>query len=226
MDLSIITSNEDLIILNIVLFFLFALAGSLDFKKKENGGKAKAATATVTVIVAESFGFSQRFLSLGTFIAEFYVMMHGLAVSAYAFAWLFGQNPSGWIPSNTLFEISGLAMFLSGGLLVFFGWDKIFNSRRNSTLVTDGLYKYVRHPQYLGILIATFGMIVYRFSPISLLLWPVLAIIYYRLAKKEEICAENKFGEQYLTYKQRVRMFLPFGLPNNAQKYNNKLDKN
>jgi protein-S-isoprenylcysteine O-methyltransferase Ste14 len=218
MDWSIITSNEDLIILNIVLFFLFALVGSLDFKKKENRGEAEAATASVSVIVAESFGLSQRFLSLGTFITEFYVMMHGLAVSAYAFLWLFGQDPSGWVQANALFEILGLVLFLLGGLLVFFGWDRIFNSRKNGQLVTNGLYGRIRHPQYLGILIATLGMIVYKFSPISLLLWPVLLIIYYRLARKEENSMESKFGEQYSVYKRKVHMFLPFGLSSNSEK--------
>jgi methanethiol S-methyltransferase len=212
LDWSIITSNQDLIILNVVLFFLFALAGSFDFFRKKDKGGSKVAVASASILVAESFGLSQRLLSLGTFVTEFYVMMHGLAVSAYAFLWLFGQGPVGWVSYNIVFEIAGLAMFLIGGLLVFFGWEKIFAARRKGQMVTNGLYKYIRHPQYLGILIASLGMIVYKFSPISLMLWPVLVFIYFRLAKKEEKIVESKFGIEYSNYKRSVHMFLPLGL--------------
>ena len=104
-------------------------------------------------------------------------------------------------------------MFFIGGLLVMLGWSKIFNNKGN--LVTDGIYKYVRHPQYLGILLATLSLIIYRFSPISLMLWPVLAIIYYRLARKEERDVESKFGEESREYRRSVPMLLPFSVMGN-----------
>jgi protein-S-isoprenylcysteine O-methyltransferase Ste14 len=209
-DWSIITSNLDIIILNVILFFLFALIGSLGFRKKENRRSAGAATAATTLIVAESFGFSQRLASVVSFIVAFYIQMHGLAVSAYAFLWLFGQNPVGYTSYAYLLTIPGIALFAIGVALVFFGWDKIFKAK-DRYLVTDGLYKYMRHPQYTGILLVTFGMIVYQFSPISLLLWPFLLVIYYRLARKEEKIMQEKWGEKYSEYKSRVHMFLPLG---------------
>jgi protein-S-isoprenylcysteine O-methyltransferase Ste14 len=205
-DWGIITQNADIIILNVVLFFLFAIIGSLSFKKN------RAVGASVTLVVAESFGFSQRLASVASFIVAFVIQMQGLAFTAYAMVWLFGQNPGGYTPFDTFLVIPGIALFAIGGGLVIFGWDRIFNAK-DKVLVTDGLYKYVRHPQYLGILIATLGLIVYKFSPISLLLWPVLVFIYYRLARKEEKFAQEKFGEQYTEYKHRVHMFLPFGFP-------------
>jgi protein-S-isoprenylcysteine O-methyltransferase Ste14 len=205
-DWSIITSNSDIIILNIVLFFLFALIGSFNLRKR---GKAQAGTAAAaTVIVAESFGFSQRLASLASFIVGFYIQMHGLAVSAYALLWLFGQNPNGYLPFSHLMVFPGLVIFAVGCTLVIFGWDKIFNAK-NKFVVTNGLYNYIRHPQYLGILIATLGMVIYSFSPISLLLWPVLILLYYRLARREEKIMENIYGQDYVDYKKKVGMFLP-----------------
>jgi protein-S-isoprenylcysteine O-methyltransferase Ste14 len=35
------------------------------------------------------------------------------------------------------------------------------------------------------------------------------AVLYYRLAKKEEGDIQQEFGQQYVTYKQRTGMFLP-----------------
>ncbi len=195
-----------LIILNIILFFLFALIGSLEFRKK---GERRLWGASVSIVVAETFGFSQRLAGTLTFIAAFYISMQGIPVSIYTILWVFGADPKGWLPLDYLpLEIFGIVLFFIGGLLVILGWSKIFNAKDN--LVTDGIYKYLRHPQYLGILLATLSLIIYRFSPISVMLWPVLVIIYYQLARKEEKNVESKFGEKFLEYKRNVSMFLPF----------------
>jgi protein-S-isoprenylcysteine O-methyltransferase Ste14 len=205
--------DYDLIILNLALFFLFALIGSLEFRNK---GLRRVWGASVSIMVAESFGFSQRLASALSFIISFYIAMQGIPVSIYSILWVFGADPNGWIlPNNLFLEITGIAMFFIGGFLVMLGWSKIFNNKGN--LVTDGIYKYVRHPQYLGILLATLSLIIYRFSPISLMLWPVLAIIYYRLARKEERDVESKFGEKYREYRRSVPMILPFSVTGNRQ---------
>lgn len=209
-------SDLDLIILNIALFFLFALIGSLEFKKKR---ERRLWGASVSVIVAETFGFSQRLASVMTWIVSFYVAMQGMTASIYTILWVFGTEPQGWFSLDTLpLEILGIGLFFIGGILVMLGWSKIFKNREN--LVTDGIYKYVRHPQYTGILLATLSLIIYRFSPISALLWPVLVIIYYRLAKKEEREVEQEFGEKYREYRRKVSMFIPFTLMRKARNEN------
>lgn len=209
-------SDLDLIILNIALFFLFALIGSLEFKKKR---ERRLWGASVSVIVAETFGFSQRLASVMTWIVSFYVAMQGMTASIYTILWVFGTEPQGWLSLDTLpLEILGIGLFFIGGILVMLGWSKIFKNREN--LVTDGIYKYVRHPQYTGILLATLSLIIYRFSPISALLWPVLVIIYYRLAKKEEREVEQEFGEKYREYRRKVSMFIPFTLMRKARNEN------
>ncbi len=195
-----------LIVLNIILFFLFALIGSLEFRKKR---ERRLWGASVSIIVAETFGFSQRLLSVLTFITAFYISMQGIPVSIYAILWVFGADPKGWIPLDYIpLEVTGIVLFFIGGLLVILGWSKIFNAKDH--IVTDGVYRHLRHPQYLGILLATLSLTIYRFSPISVMLWPALVLIYYQLARKEEKNIEGKFGEQFLEYKRNVSMFLPF----------------
>ncbi len=197
-----------IIILNVVLFFFFALIGSLDFKKKK---VRRVWGASVTLMVAESLGFSQRLASALSFAFSFYIAMQGIPVSIYSILWVFGADPNGWLSFNSLpLEISGVILFFTGGLLVMLGWSKIFNSK--DKLVTDSVYKYVRHPQYLGILLATLSLIIYNFSPISAFLWPILVVIYYKLARKEEKDVESKFGAEYREYRRNVSMFLPFAV--------------
>ncbi len=186
-----------LIILNVLLFFFFALVTPVKLRRKKE-------VATLSVIAAESLGLSQRLSSLASFIASFYIAMHGFPVTFYSILWALGYTPQ----VDYMLAVPGLILFFVGGILVLVGWSKIFNAK--GQLVTDGIYKHVRHPQNLGILLATLGMIVYQFSPISALLWPVLVILYYRLSKKEEKDMENKFGEEYREYKLRVPMLIPF----------------
>jgi len=94
-----------------------------------------------------------------------------------------------------------------GILLVIFGWKQIHEAKRK--LVTTGIYRYIRHPQYLGFFLITLGMNVQWLTIITLALWPVVVIVYYKLANTEEKDAEEKFGEEYLKYKRRVPGFIP-----------------
>ncbi|MDO8686508.1 MAG: methyltransferase domain-containing protein, partial [Clostridiales bacterium] len=70
-------------------------------------------------------------------------------------------------------------------------------------------YRYVRHPQYLGLIVMTVGLLIQWPTIITVAMWPVLVVMYYRLAKKEEKEALEAFGERYEDYKRNTPMFLP-----------------
>jgi protein-S-isoprenylcysteine O-methyltransferase Ste14 len=98
-------------------------------------------------------------------------------------------------------------LILSGIFLVVFGWGRIY--RAKDRLVTTGIYAQIRHPQYLGFLLITggIGFLWPTFS--TVLMWPILVFLYYRLAKEEETKMEEKFGGEYREYKEAVPRFLP-----------------
>jgi protein-S-isoprenylcysteine O-methyltransferase Ste14 len=98
-------------------------------------------------------------------------------------------------------------IILSGIFLIVFGWRRIY--RAKDQLVTKGIYAQTRHPQYLGFLLLTAGIDVLWVTFSTLLLWPILVFLYYRLAKEEEQKMEEKFGEEYREYKKSVPRFLP-----------------
>ena len=91
--------------------------------------------------------------------------------------------------------------------LIVFGWTRIFKTKK--ALVTTGIYAHVRHPQYLGFLLLTLGINFLWTTFSTLILWPILALLYYRLAKEEEKKLEEDFGEQYREYINSVPMFVP-----------------
>ncbi len=103
--------------------------------------------------------------------------------------------------------IVGTGFSLLGILLIAAGWVKI---HRAEQLVTDGLYRWMRHPQYTGIFLFTFGWLLHWPSVITLVLWPVLVGFYTWLALYEERQVREEFGAAYEEYARRTRRFVPF----------------
>ena len=148
--------------------------------------------------------------------------MYGFPLTMYIISWIFGfSNPGNlWylivtVIGQDLFVSLFLGIILPisnmivlmGILLVIFGWRRVFRSK--GKLVTTGIYQYVRHPQYLGFLLITLGINVLWITVSTLILYPFLVIVYYRLAQREEKEMEDQFGEAYINYKHRVPMFIP-----------------
>ncbi len=81
--------------------------------------------------------------------------------------------------------------------------------QKSSYLVTEGLFKYSRHPMYLGMVVALLGLFSFLGSITPIIIIPMFI---YSIKKKfiqvEEKTLEEKFGEQYLTYKKKVRCWI------------------
>ena len=115
-------------------------------------------------------------------------------------------------------EANALVINLGWGVLMLsaiFGWLPIFTFRRRgqvqgrgymrtTVLVDSGIYGIVRHPQYLaGILMnIALSLMATHWSVIALGI--VAAIINYLNTYDEERSCIEKFGEDYLRYKQKV----------------------
>ena len=81
---------------------------------------------------------------------------------------------------------------------------------KTSTLVTTGIYHYIRHPLYSSLLILAWGV---SFKDPSLLggllaLAATLALI--ATAKADEAECTRFFGPAYCDYMRQTRMFVPF----------------
>lgn len=79
----------------------------------------------------------------------------------------------------------------------------------NGTLIQNGLYKYVRHPIYTGIIVFIFSYSLYSDSLSRLLISIVLLLLFYFKSRYEEGLLQGKFVA-YSAYKSRTGRFFPF----------------
>ncbi|MBZ4646620.1 MAG: isoprenylcysteine carboxyl methyltransferase [Clostridia bacterium] len=110
------------------------------------------------------------------------------------------------ILSFKLHPLSNILIF-AGLLIIAIGWKGIHSG--HGELVTDGIYRFVRHPQYSGFALTIIGFLVQWPTIITLIMAPILLIMYARLSKKEERVMIDTFGQRYLEYKARVPAFIP-----------------
>lgn len=157
------------------------------------------------------------------FIVAMAFEMSGIPMSMYIVTWLFGYTfPDGFLWGHTLVNYIGfwgmyigIVLYLVGAILVILGWKEVHKrywskEEGKGSLVTNGIYAYIRHPQYTGFLLITLGMI-FEWATIPLLImWPMMVVLYSRLASREEKDMEREFGSEYVEYRKNTKKFIPF----------------
>jgi len=81
--------------------------------------------------------------------------------------------------------------------------------KKEATLVTRGAYKYIRHPMYFGIIIVMLPSLVNSINTFNISIYTFLAFVLILKAKKEERLWTN-LSQEYLKYKKRTKMIIPF----------------
>ena len=81
--------------------------------------------------------------------------------------------------------------------------------RESSLVVTEDLYRFSRHPMYVGFMLLLGGVGVLAGTLFPLLLVGVMFWLFtVRFVLPEERHMEQQFGDAYREYKSRVRMWL------------------
>lgn len=79
----------------------------------------------------------------------------------------------------------------------------------STRIVSHGLYRFTRNPMYIGFALWTLGLAILCNSIWTLLAAPVGLVLVDRLVVvREERYLERKFGDEYLSYKRRVRRWI------------------
>jgi len=119
--------------------------------------------------------------------------------------------------TNPLNFYSGIAIIMTGFTVRAAAMKKISSSYRQSmapgsdaVLVTDGIYRMIRHPLYLFYAMEMLGLLLIRFNWISLaMLAADLVNTAYRI-NSEEAMLDKRYGSRYMEYRRNTKRLIPF----------------
>lgn len=129
----------------------------------------------------------------------------------------FAANHQEWNTLNHALAIFGLSVFIIG---IIIRWISIIQLNKeftvdvtilkNHNLKTDGMYKNLRHPSYLGLLLICFGLSISMNSILSFIVItiPLLLALSYRIKTEENILIKQ-FGEVYKDYMIKTYKIIP-----------------
>ncbi|MBZ5791869.1 isoprenylcysteine carboxylmethyltransferase family protein [Burkholderia contaminans] len=121
--------------------------------------------------------------------------------------WTFGGDAVRW---------TGVALYIAGGGLRI--WPVFVLGKRFSglvaiqsghTLVTDGIYRRIRNPSYLGLLVNSFGWALAFRSGVGVLLVVSMLVPLVARIRSEEALLRAQFGAEYDAYCARTWRLLP-----------------
>jgi protein-S-isoprenylcysteine O-methyltransferase Ste14 len=111
----------------------------------------------------------------------------------------------------TLFMVGGLAI----RLIAVFSLGKAFSAnvaiRQSQQLNQSGVYRFIRHPSYLGLVLIFIAIGLHSGNMVSLVCAcvPTTAALLYRI-NIEEAALLYAFAPQYETYRRRTKRLLPW----------------
>lgn len=118
---------------------------------------------------------------------------------------------------NMALLILGLAMVFSGIIIRFIAiwtlgknFSGLLRIREGHTLVTNGIYRWVRHPAYLGAILLFVGIPIAVSSLLGFLAMLLLVIYLLYRIKLEERMLTLRFGDEYREYMARSKRLIPF----------------
>jgi protein-S-isoprenylcysteine O-methyltransferase Ste14 len=122
-----------------------------------------------------------------------------------------------WTFDGDPVRYTGLILFFAGSILrlaAAFALGRRFSGlvaiQPGHRLKTDGLYRYIRHPSYTGLLVSMIGYVLVFRSIIGLLLSIFLFLLLLSRMNDEEKFLEAHFGSEYRSYRLRTKRLMPF----------------
>lgn len=195
-----------LVILNSAIFIMFAFS----FFKPSTARDWRTFSAFAAFIVAlfvEMYGFPLTIYLLSGWLQTRYPGLDILSHDAgHLWSTLLGEKGD---PHFGVLHIASYVLLGYGFYLLSSAWNALYHAQRRHALATAGPYARIRHPQYVAFVLILLGFLLQWPTLLTLLMFPILLLMYGRLAVTEEAEMRKQFGEEYERYIQHTPRFFP-----------------
>lgn len=195
-----------LVVLNSAIFLIFAFSFTKP-RTPRDWRSFGAFSAFVIALFTEMYGFPLTIYLLSGWLGDKYPQLDLLSHNA-GHLW---NTLIGWTGDphlNPLHILSNL-LLVGGFILLSAAWSALYRAQRAGQLATTGAYARVRHPQYVAFITILFGFLLQWPTLLTLAMFPVLVVMYVRLARGEEREMRALFGADYDRYAATTPAFFP-----------------
>ena len=195
-----------LVILNSALFIIFAFSFAKP-QSKRDWRSLGAFSAFIVALFAEMYGFPLTIYFLAPWLQSRFPGMN-LYTHDMGHLW---YSVLGWQgdPHLNPIHIASQVFIVAGFWIVASAWNILLKAQKEKRLATAGPYSIIRHPQYAGFILVMFGFLLQWPTLVTLLMFPVLVVMYTRLALREESEVSAQFSGEYEAYANNVPRFFP-----------------
>ena len=194
-----------LVVLNSVLFIV--LAASFFHPKTGRDWKAMGAfSAFVVALFVEMYGFPLTIYVLSGWLGSRFPALTLTHSGGHLWNDLIGWKGD---PHMSPFHFASYIFMIGGFWAISSAWRVLWTAARTGTLATTGPYARLRHPQYVGFMAVMTGFLLQWPTIPTLVIFPVLVMMYRRLAIAEEREVRAHFGAEWDAYASITPRFIP-----------------
>ncbi len=195
-----------LVIINSAIFIIFAFS----FAKPQNARDWRSFSAFSAFLVAlftEMYGFPLTIYFLMPWLTKQFPDVDWLSHdSGHLLEMMFGWKAN---PHFGPFHILSSIFIFIGFIMLSSAWRVLYKAQSEHRLATEGWYARMRHPQYVAFILIMFGFLLQWPTLLTLIMFPILVLMYVRLARHEERGARLEFGAAYSRYEANTPAFFP-----------------
>lgn len=195
-----------IVLVNSLVFIIFAFSFTRP-RTTRDWRSFGAFTAFIVALFTEMYGFPLTIYLLSGWLGSRFPGLDMLSHdSGHIWYTLLGLRGD---PHTSPIHLISNLLIISGLFMLAKAWSVLHEAQKNHRLATTGLYAYARHPQYVAFILIMLGFLLQWPTLLTAMMFPILVLVYTRLARREEKEAITEFGQEYIQYALNTPAFLP-----------------